>query len=113
MPNSVNSNVEGESGAIANSLPGRAMRVAMENKGLLDGKGKLYAGTGDAQTVTVTGMDDSTVEQKYTIPVTAAVPAPPSTASSSNPYVLIFVGNSDENGTNGTGVKWVALSELV
>lgn len=113
MPNglSVNSNVENESGAIANSLPGRAMRVAMENKGMLTGKGQLYVGTGGTQDIVVTGMDGGT--RTYTIPVTVAVPPPPTeSASSSNPYVLVFVGNSDNEGTNGSGVKWVPFSSL-
>lgn len=95
-----------ETGAIMNNLPGRAMRVAMENKNLLAAKGQLYAGTGSDNSFSVAGMDGGT--ESYSISRTAATPAPPSspTASASNPYVLVYTGE----GT--TGVKWMLWSQL-
>ena len=82
-----------EKGAIQNSLPGRAMRVAMENKSLLDAPGKLYAGTGGVNKFKVIGMDGVSVE--YSIPQTAATPAPSSTGT-----VLTYTGNGE------TGLEW-------
>lgn len=110
MP-STNSGINGEEGCIANSLPGRAMRMAMENKGLLTAKGMIYAGTGNTHTITVTGMDQDSsgaaVNETYEIPETVAVPAPPSTASSSNPYVLVFIGNDT---SDPSGYVWKRIS---
>ena len=40
-----------EKGCIAGGLPLKAMRIAMENKGLLDKAGALYCGTGNVRTV--------------------------------------------------------------
>ena len=82
-----------EKGAIQNSLPGRAMRVAMENKSLLDAPGKLYAGTGRVNKFKVAGMDGVSVE--YSIPQTVATPAPSSTGT-----VLTYTGNGE------TGLEW-------
>ena len=46
-----NSKLTNEPGCIAGGLPLKAMRVAMENKGLLDKAGALYCGTGNVRTV--------------------------------------------------------------
>ena len=48
-----NSLVDKEKGCIAGGLPLKAMRIAMENKGLLDKAGALYCGTGNVRPVEV------------------------------------------------------------
>ena len=98
VDNDLTSNNSNEVGAIKNNLPGRAMRVAMENKALLASKGQLYAGTGPTgNSIVVTGMDGGQVT--YNIPKTAATPAPtmPNT-------VLTFTGEGD------TGLEWKAAN---
>ena len=104
MPN-MSSNNEHEVGAIMNSLPGRAMRVAMENKDMLTGKGAMYAGTNEVNEVTVTGMDDGSTT--YSVRKTAAV-APPSdlNPSANNPFVLVYTGEG------ATGVVWMSWNQL-
>lgn len=86
-----NSSVDKEKGCIAGSLPLKAMRIAMENKGLLDKAGALYCGTGNVRTVeaVVKKLDKDGNVQKddkgneitetvlYDIPETIAV-SPPS-----------------------------------
>lgn len=46
-----NSQSTNEPGCIAGGLPLKVMRVAMENKGLLDQAGALYCGTGKSRTI--------------------------------------------------------------
>lgn len=46
-----NSSLTDESGCIASGLPFKAMRIAMENKGLLSQAGALYCGTGKLRTI--------------------------------------------------------------
>lgn len=73
-----NSALTSESGCIA-VLPTKAMRIAMENKGLLSKAGALYCGTGKVNTVTlnVLSEDGTTVETvTYNVPVTIAVNPP-------------------------------------
>ena len=48
-----NSSVDKEKGCIAGGLPLKAMRIAMENKGLLGNAGALYCGTGKANTIEI------------------------------------------------------------
>ena len=86
-----NSSVDKEKGCIAGGLPLKAMRIAMENKGLLDKAGALYCGTGNVRTVeaVVKRLDKDGNVQKddkgneitetvlYDIPETIAV-SPPS-----------------------------------
>ena len=86
-----NSSSTAESGCIAGGLPLRAMRIAMENKGLLDKAGALYCGTGNVRTVeaVVKKLDKDGNVQKddkgneitetvlYDIPETIAVSPPP------------------------------------
>ena len=64
-----NSKSTNEPGCIAGGLPLKVMRIAMENKGLLDKAGALYCGTGRIIPVTV-GNDT------YNIPETIAVDPP-------------------------------------
>ena len=92
MANSnTNSSVDKEKGCIAGGLPLKAMRIAMENKGLLDKAGALYCGTGNVRTVetVVKKLDKDGNVQKddkgneitetvlYDIPETIAVSPPP------------------------------------
>lgn len=68
-----------ESGCIAGNLPLKVMRVAMENKGLLNEAGALYCGTGKVNTVTLNVLsgDGTTTETvTYNIPETIAVNPP-------------------------------------
>ena len=58
-----------ETGCIADGLPLKLMRVAMENKGLLAEAGTLYCGTGDKISITI---DNET----HNIPKTIAVDPP-------------------------------------
>lgn len=85
-----NSSVDKEEGCIAGGLPLKAMRIAMENKGLLDKAGALYCGTGNVRTVeaVVKKLDKDGNVQKddkgneitqtvsYDIPETIAVSPP-------------------------------------
>ena len=74
-----NSKSTNEPGCIANNLPLKLMRVAMENKGLLGNAGALYCGTGKVNTVTldVLSEDGSKTETvTYNVPVTIAVDPP-------------------------------------
>ena len=86
-----NSTSTNEPGCIAGGLPLKAMRVAMENKGLLGQAGALYCGTGKSRTIeaVVKKLDGNGNVQKddkgneitetvlYDIPETIAV-SPPS-----------------------------------
>ena len=86
-----NSSLTAESGCIAGGLPLKVMRIAMENKGLLDKAGALYCGTGNVRTVeaVVKKLDkDGNVQTDdkgkeitetvlYDIPETIAVSPPP------------------------------------
>lgn len=86
-----NSKLTNEPGCIAGGLPYKIMRIAMENKGLLDKAGALYCGTGNVRTVeaVVKKLDkDGNVQRDdkgkeitetvlYDIPETIAVSPPP------------------------------------
>ena len=86
-----NSTLTNESGCIAGGLPLKVMRIAMENKGLLDKAGALYCGTGNVRTVEAVvkkldedgnvQLDDKgkeiTETVLYDIPETIAVSPPP------------------------------------
>lgn len=86
-----NSSVDNEKGCIAGGLPLKAMRLAMENKGLLYKAGALYCGTGKSRTIeaVVKKLDGNGNVQKddkgneitetvlYDIPETIAVDPPP------------------------------------
>lgn len=83
-----NSGTETESGCIADSLPLKLMRVAMENKGIFDGAkpGALYYFTGDYNQVTI---DDIT----YKIPKTAKIEGPDSIQNGINTYKIQLTVN--------------------
>lgn len=97
-----------EKNALANNLPGRVMRLSMENKNLLMEKGQIYVGTGNTHPVTITYVDDSGGNSSvtYNIPITEASPVPPSTATSGAPLFLVFTGEGD------TGLKWKTVDEI-
>ena len=85
-----NSKLTNEPGCIAGGLPLKAMRIAMENKGLLVQAGALYCGTGKSRTIeaVVKKLDGNGNVQKddkgneitetvsYDIPETIAVDPP-------------------------------------
>lgn len=89
-PNTNSLLTDDEPGCIAGGLPLKAMRIAMENKGLLAQAGALYCGTGKVNTikVVVKKLDGNGNVQKddkgneitetvlYDIPETIAVDPP-------------------------------------
>lgn len=89
-PNTNSLLLDDEPGCIAGGLPLKAMRIAMENKGLLDKAGALYCGTGNIRAVkaVVKKLDKDGNVQKdgegkeitetvlYDIPETIAVSPP-------------------------------------
>ena len=86
-----NSGAETESGCIANSLPLKLMRVAMENKGIFnDAKpGALYYFTGKYNTVTIDGVT-------YQIPRTAQVEGPDNIPDGIVTYKIQLTGDGSE-----------------
>ena len=104
-----NSSVDKEKGCIAGGLPLKAMRIAMENKGLLDKAGALYCGTGNVRTVeaVVKKLDKDGNVQKddkgneitetvlYDIPETIAVNPPSEGVQNGVTYGIQF--NVDNN----------------
>ena len=78
-----------ESGCIAGNLPLKVMRVAMENKGLLEKAGSLYCGTGKVNSVTIEN-------ERYDIPVTIAVEPPEGGVKSSTTYGIQFILDGNE-----------------
>lgn len=78
-----NSTLTNESGCIAGNLPLKAMRVAMENKGIFnDAKpGSLYYFTGEYNTVVI---DDIT----YQIPKTAKIEGPSTLPDGATTYKI-------------------------
>ena len=83
-----NSDTETETGCIANSLPLKLMRVAMENKGIFDGAkpGALYYFTGEYNEVTIDGT-------KYAIPRTAKIEGPDNILNGTNTYKIQLTVN--------------------
>lgn len=84
--------ITNESGCIA-VLPTKAMRIAMENKGLLSKAGALYCGTGKVNTVTlnVLSEDGNTTETvTYDVPVTIAVDPPTNGVKNGVTYGIQF-----------------------
>ena len=78
-----------ESGCIAGNLPLKVMRVAMENKGLLEKAGSLYCGTGKVNSVTIEN-------ERYDVPVTIAVEPPEGGVKSSTTYGIQFILDGNE-----------------
>lgn len=106
-----NSSVDKEKGCIAGGLPLKAMRIAMENKGLLDKAGALYCGTGNVRTVeaVVKKLDKDGNVQKddkgneitetvlYDIPETIAVSPPSNGVQDGVTYGIKFTLSADNN----------------
>ena|SRR5574344_1296666 len=83
-----NSESTNELGCIAGNLPLKAMRVAMENKGIFNGAnpGALYCFTGEYNKVTI---DDVT----YEIPRTVKVDGPDNIQDGTNTYKIQLTVN--------------------
>ena len=106
-----NSSVDKEKGCIAGGLPLKAMRVAMENKGLLSQAGALYCGTGKLRTIeaVVKKLDKDGNVQKddegkeitetvtYNIPETIAVDPPSNGVQDGVTYGIKFTLSADNN----------------
>lgn len=106
-----NSTLTNESGCIASNLPLKVMRIAMENKGLLDKAGALYCGTGNVRTVeaVVKKLDKDGNVQKddkgneitqtvsYDIPETIAVDPPSNGVQDGVTYGIKFTLSADNN----------------
>ena len=90
MANTNSESTTNESGCIAGGLPLKAMRIAMENKGIFnDAKpGALYYFTGEYNTVTI---DDVT---SYKIPKTAKIEGPDSIQNGINTYKIQLTVNN-------------------
>ena len=86
-----NSLLTNEPGCIAGGLPLKAMRIAMENKGIFnDAKpGALYYFTGEYNTVKI---DDVT----YEIPKTAKIEGPDDIPNGIVTYKIQLTGNGSE-----------------
>ena len=86
-----NSSVDKEKGCIAGGLPLKAMRIAMENKGIFnDAKpGALYYFTGKYNTVTIDGVT-------YQIPRTAQVQGPDNIPDGIVTYKIQLTGDGSE-----------------
>lgn len=82
---------DSEPGCIAGNLPLKAMRIAMENKGIFDEAkpGALYYFTGDYNQVTI---DDIT----YRIPRTARVEGPDNIPNGIVTYKIQLTGNGSK-----------------
>lgn len=78
-----------EPGCIADSLPLKLMRVAMENKGLLEKAGSLYCGTGKVNSVAIEN-------ERYDVPVTIAVEPPEGGVKSNTTYGIQFMLDENE-----------------
>ena len=104
-----NSKLTNEPGCIAGGLPYKIMRIAMENKGLLDKAGALYCGTGNVRTVeaVVKKLDGDGNVQKddkgneitetvsYDIPETIAVDPPSNGVQDGATYGIKFTLDTD------------------
>ena len=78
-----------EPGCIAGSLPLKLMRIAMENKGLLEKAGSLYCGTGKVNSVAIEN-------ERYDVPVTIAVEPPEGGVKSNTTYGIQFMLDDNE-----------------
>ena len=98
MANTNSLSTDDEKGCIAGGLPYKAMRIAMENKGLLAQAGALYCGTGKVNPVTlnVLSEDGSTTEKvTYNVPITIAVNPPSEGVQDGVTYGIKFTLDTD------------------
>ena len=105
-----NSQLTNEPGCIAGGLPLKAMRIAMENKGLLSQAGALYCGTGKVNTIeaVVKKLDESgnvqvddkgkeiTEKVLYDIPETIAVDPPENGVQNGVTYGIKFTVSNNK-----------------
>ena len=110
-PNTNSLLTDDEPGCIAGGLPLKAMRIAMENKGLLGQAGALYCGTGKVNTIeaVVKKLDengDVQLDQEgneitetvlYDIPETIAVDPPSNGVQNGVTYGIKFTLSVDNN----------------
>ena len=92
-----------EGGRIKNGLPGKAMRYAMETKGLLENKGSIYVGMGTDDQTTING-DEGSGSNVYHTPHTAALNPP----TAQGTYALVCNVSSSGQVTIG----WKSVSNL-
>lgn len=92
-----------EGGRIKNGLPGKAMRYAMETKGLLKNKGSIYVGMGIDDPTTINGAEESG-SNTYHTPLTAALNPP----TAQGTYALVC--NVSESGQVTIG--WKSVNDL-
>ena len=87
-PNTNSPLINDEPGCIAGGLPYKAMRIAMENKGIFnDAKpGALYYFTGKYNKVTIDGVT-------YQIPETAKIEGPDNISNGINTYKIQLTVN--------------------
>ena len=111
MANTNSLSTDDEKGCIAGGLPLKAMRIAMENKGLLGQAGALYCGTGRVNTIeaVVKKLDkDGNVQRDdkgkeitetvlYDIPETIAVDPPSNGVQDGVTYGIKFTLSADNN----------------
>ena len=109
MANTNSLSTDKEKGCIAGGLPLKAMRIAMENKGLLVQAGALYCGTGKSRTIeaVVKKLDGNGNVQKddkgneitetvlYDIPETIAVDPPSNGVQDGATYGIKFTLDTD------------------
>lgn len=93
MSVNINSGSDDEKGCIASGLALKAMRLAMENKGLLAKAGSMYVGTGETNTINIT-MEDGTVEQ-FNVPRTIAVKPPSGLTNGATYGIKLTVDGND------------------
>ena len=100
-PNTNSLLTDSEPGCIAGNLPLKAMRVAMENKGLLSKAGALYCGTGKANTIEIVvkkldgNGNEITETVLYDIPETIAVDPPFNGVQDGVTYGIKFTVSAD------------------
>lgn len=96
----INSSSTNESGCIANNLPLKVMRIAMENKGIFSNTkpGSLYCFTGKTTPINVT-LENGSIET-YNIPVTIAISGPDVLSANTN-YGIKFTVDSNGNVSGG------------
>ena len=88
---------------IKNGLPGKAMRYAMETKGLLKNKGSIYVGMGTDDPTTINGAEESG-SNTYHTPLTAALNPP----TAQGTYALVCNVSSSGQVTIG----WKSVNNL-
>lgn len=92
-----------EGGRIKNGLPGKAMRYAMETKGLLENRGSIYVGTGIDDETAINGAEGSG-SNIYHTPRTAALNPP----TAQGTYALVCSVTDSGQVTIG----WKSVSDL-